>query len=519
MTRRLTVALAVLVGALVALAIAVVVTLHLMAPRLRAMVQDEARYYLQTHFNSSVQFQSLDVDFYPRVHIVVNGLVMRHNGRTDVPPLFEMRRVTFNSTLLSLLRKRPKIKVVQVEGLQINTPPRMPGEPPMFHGTDTNLAKKIPIVIGEIRVDNALITILRRDTKPPNQFQIHDLVMNNFGFDRPAAFHALLTNPKPHGDIHCDGLFGPWKADEPSITPVSAKYTFFNADLGTLKGLHGILSSVGTFAGPLDYLKVEGVTDTPDFALRTSSRSMALHTDFNAIVDGTNGNTVLTYVNATFLGTTIDTKGEVVDVYPKVKGRTIAFDAVSNNARIQDLLALAVKTDKPVMTGTAHLKAKILIPESNEDLVDRLQITGQFGLGKVHFTNPMVQGKIDTLSRKGRGRPSDGDIVDTMSNLDGDFTMADAKIQFSELRFGVEGASVALDGDYNVDDDQLDFRGKLRLDAKLSQTMTGWKSVLLRPFNPFFEGPHKGTVIPIKITGTKDQPAYGTDFHDKENRE
>lgn len=517
--RRWTVALAVLVGALVALAIAVVVTLHLMAPRLRAMIQDEAHYYLQTHFSSSVQFQSLDIDFYPRVHVVVNGVVMRHNGRTDIPPLFQMRRVTFNSTLLSLLRKRPKIKVVQVEGLQINTPPRMPGGPPMFHGTDTNLAKRIPIVIGEIRVDNALITILRRDTKPPNQFQIHDLVMNNFGFGRPAAFHALLTNPKPHGDIHCDGQFGPWKADDPSITPVSAKYTFFNADLGTLKGLHGILSSVGTFAGPLDYLKVEGVTDTPDFALRTSARPMALHTDFNAIVDGTNGNTVLTYVNAKFLGTTIDTKGEVVDIYPKVKGRTIAFDAVSNDARIQDLLALAVKTDKPVMTGTAHLKAKILIPESDEDLVDRLQITGQFGLGKVHFTNPTIQGKIDMLSRKGRGRPSDMGITDSVSNLDGIFTMANAKIEFSQLRFGVEGASVALDGDYNVDNDDLDFRGKLRLDAKLSETMTGWKSVLLKPFNPFFEGPHKGTVIPIKITGTKDQPSYGTDFHDKENKE
>jgi len=517
--RKWTRAIGFLLDALIALIIVVVVALHLMAPRLRAMVQDEARYYLQTHFSSSVQFQSLDLDFYPHVHVVVNGLVMRHNGRTDIPPLFQMRRVTLNTTLLSLLRKRPKIKVVRVEGLQINTPPRMPGGPPMFHGTDANLAKKIPIVIGEIRVDNALITILRRDTKPPNQFQIHDLVMNNFGFGRPAAFHALLTNPKPHGDIHCDGLFGPWKADDPSITPVSAKYTFFNADLGTLKGLHGILSSVGTFAGPLDYLKVEGVTDTPDFALRTSARPMALHTKFDAIVDGTNGNTVLTYVNATFLGTTIDTKGEVVDVYPKIKGRTIAFDAVSNDARVQDLLALAVKSDKPVMTGTARLKAKILIPERDEDVVDRMQINGQFGLGKIQFTNPTTQGKVDTLSRKGRGRPSDMGIIHSVSNLDGDFTMANGKIEFSQLRFGVEGASVALVGTYDMDGGQMDFRGKLRMDAKLSQTMTGWKSVLLRPFNSFFEGPHKGTVIPIKITGTKDDPSFGPDFHDKENKE
>jgi hypothetical protein len=500
------------------LLVAYIVTLHVMAPRLRAMARKEVQQHLQAHFKSSVHFDDFEVTLYPRIHVVVWGLVLRHNGRTDIPPLIQVRRVSFYTTLSGLLRDRPEIGTVELDGLQIHTPPRTPGGPPLIHETDQNLAEKYPIVIREIRADDALFVLLRKDSdKPPNQFEIHHLVMNDFGFDRPAAFHALLTNPKPRGYIHCDGEFGPWRADEPSETPVSANYTFFNADLGTIKGLRGILSSTGKFGGPLDYLKVEGSTDTPDFGLRTSGHPMALHTDFTAIVDGTNGDTVLTKVTANFLHTTLVTHGEVVDVYPKVKGRTIALDATSNDARIEDLLALAVKSDQPVMTGSAELKTKILIPERDEDLVDRLQLDGQFGLSKVHFTSSSVQGKVDSLSRRGQGKPEDDDISGQTSDLTGRFKMANGAIRFSDLSFGVEGAAIALAGSYNLDNGQLDFRGKLRLQAELSQTMTGWKSVVLKPFDHFFEGKNGGAEIPIKIMGTRDHPSFGTDFHDKAN--
>jgi AsmA-like C-terminal region len=508
------------IGVLAAFLVVYIVTLHLMAPKLRAMAREEVQEQLQEHFKSSVHFVDFDITFYPRIHVIVYGLVMRHKGRTDIPPLIQVQRVSFYTTLTGLLRDRPEIGVVELDGLEIHTPPRTPGGPPLIHGTEQNLAEKYPIVIHEIRADDALLVLLRTkedSDKPPNQFEIHHLVMNDFGFDRPAAFHALLTNPKPRGYIHCDGEFGPWRADDPSETPVGANYTFFNANLGTIKGLRGTLSSTGTFGGPLNYLNVKGTTDAPDFGLRTAARSMALHTDFTAIVDGTNGDTVLTNVTAKFLHTTLVTHGEVVDIYPKIKGRTIALDAVSHNARIEDLLALAVKSDQPVMTGSAELETKILIPERDEDLVDRLQLDGHFGLGKVHFTSSSVQGKVDSLSRRGQGQPENEDISGETSDLNGRFEMANGAIDFSDLTFGVEGASIDLAGSYNLDDGRLDFRGKLRLEAKLSQTTTGWKSVVLKPFNHFFEGKNGGTEIPIKITGTREHPAFGPDFHDKQN--
>jgi hypothetical protein len=48
-------------------------------------------------------------------------------------------------------------------------------------------------------------------------------------------------------------------------------------------------------------------------------------------------------------------------------------------------------------------------------------------------------------------------------------------VKFSNLTFGVQGASLSMSGTYGIDSGQLDFHGKLRMDAKLSQTVTGAK--------------------------------------------
>jgi hypothetical protein len=494
--------------------------LYMLAPALHRIARTRTEEYLRERFKSSVQFTDFHVSVYPRIHLIIDGLVMRHEGRTDIPPLIQISTITIDANLASFLAARPVISHVTLDGLHINTPPHQPGGKPMIHGSQVDLSAKFPVTIARITADEALLVILRSDTKPPHEFEIHQLEMDNFDFSNPASFHALLTNPVPKGEIHCDGQFGPWQADDPSQTAVSANYTFYNADMGTLKGLKGTLSSEGKFSGPLDYLNVEGKTDIPNFALRTSDHPMALHTDFSAVVDGTNGNTYLNIVTARFLHTTLVTKGKVVDEYPNVKGRTIVMDTLSKSARIEDLLFLAVKSNPPVMTGTANLKAKILIPEGNEDLIERLKIDGQFGVGEAEFTSGSVQGKVNSLSRRAQGKPKDTELT-AVSELQGAFKMGGGEIDFSRLSFSVPGADIDLAGSYGVDSGALNFRGKLLLQAKLSQTVTGVKSFFLKAVDPFFKGKNgekAGTVLPIKITGTKDHPAFGLDFHDKANK-
>jgi hypothetical protein len=478
---------------------------------IQKLVRHRTEAYLKARFQSDVEFKDFQVWLWPGVRVVVNGLALRHKARTDVPPLIEIRRVSFDTSLHGILGEQFSIHSVRLDGLQIHTPPRRPGEKPLMSATDEDLAKKYPVAIEEILADDALLEPLPKDPgKTSHPFFIHHLDLHNFRFDQPASFHALLTNPTPQGEIDCAGQFGPWRADEPSATPVEAKFTFEHADLGTLKGLSGILSSKGQFKGPLDYLEVEGETDTPDFALRTASHPVPLHTDYSAIVDGTNGDVILENVIATFLNTTLTVRGEVIDLSTQ-KGRTIRLDAVSQKARVEDLLRLAVNTDKPAMTGYAKLKTKIDIPEKDEDLIERMRLGGQFGIGSILFTNSEIQDKIDILSHKGQGQPQRGPGGTELSQLRGKFTMEKGVVKFCKLTFSVEGASLAMVGTYNVNSGQLDFRGKLRLDAKLSQTTTGMKSFFLKAVDPFFKGKDGGTVLPIKITGTKDNPAFGLD--------
>jgi hypothetical protein len=499
-----------------------VICLKIIAPRLSESARQRTEQYLSERFKSTVQIADFHLTLLPRIRVVVDGISLRHNGRTDIPPLIEIRKATFGANWAGLLGRKVDINLIRLDGLQIHLPPRQPGSPPMFKGTDENLAEKYPIDIHQILADDATLVMLRKAgdaDKPPNQFEIHNLRLENFSFDQPASFQALLTNPRPRGLIHTQGDFGPWDADDPSQTPVGGDYTFQNADMSTLKGLKGTMQSTGHFQGPLDYLNVDGETEIPDFALRTSAHPMALHTDYSAIVDGTNGDTILKTVTARFLNTTLSVHGIVEDLKKNVTGRTIELYATSNHARIEDLLTLAVDTSPPALTGPARLETRIDIPEEeNTDLIDRMILNGRFNVGNMEFTNPSTQSKVDSLSRRGQGEPKDMQIADTPSALQARFTMDHAKIDLSNLGFAVEGAAIDLSGTYQMDTGALDFHGHLKLDAKLSQATTGVKSLFLKVVNPFFEKDGAGTDLPIKITGTKDHPDYGLDFHDKKNQ-
>jgi hypothetical protein len=98
-----------------------------------------------------------------------------------------------------------------------------------------------------------------------------------------------------------------------------------------------------------------------------------------------------------------------------------------------------------------------------------------------------------------------------VSNLSGRFSMKDGRLRFRSLTFAVPGSVVQLAGTFDLPSERLDFAGHLLLDASLAQTTSGYKSILARIAQPFFRRPGGGSKLPIRVSGTPDQPAFGLD--------
>jgi hypothetical protein len=491
----------------------IAVTLITVVRHINPIVRSRAVAMLRNRFDSDVELRDLQVTLFPQLAIHGAGLILRHHGRTDVPPLIAIEKFSAEGNWSGLMGKPWHLSKVHLQGLSIHIPPREKRE-----SKKRSRGRDIPILVDELLSDNAELQLIPGNPeKLPHIFLIHKLKMNSVGLGHSAAFVASLTNPSPPGQIEADGHFGPWQSEDPSATPLSAGYTFKNADLSKFHGISGILSSQGKFGGVLDEIEVEGGTDTPDFAVTIAGHRVALHTDYKATVDGTNGDTLLRPVVAHFLNSTIIANGGVVKMETG-KGRDIILGVSAENARIEDLLKLAVKADKPLLTGMVRLKTKFELPPGENDISDRLKLNGEFGLANALFTSPDIREKLRALSRRGQGKPQDKDAGSAVSQLKGRFILRDALITFRSLSFEVEGAAVQLNGTYALKTEQLEFHGKLLLDAKLSQTTSGVKSVLLKAVDPFFRKEGK-TVLPIKITGTRDKPSFGLDFGHKSSQE
>lgn len=335
---------------------------------------------MRERFNADVQLSNLHIVLYPGIQVEGNDLVIRDHFRPDLPPLLTVKKFALNGQFLAVMRKARHFRSLRLDGLHIQVPPREPKKVPAEE-PERKEHEDLRFTIDEIISDDAELDMLRKQDKPALIFLLHHLKLESVQPDAPMSFHATLTNPKPVGEIESRGQFGPWDKNEPSLTPVSGEYSFRDADLSTIKGISGTLSSDGRFGGVLDYINVEGETRTPDFALAVTGHAVPLTTTFNAVVDGTNGNTILKSVRAHFLKSTIIASGQVA----KRNGdtaRTILLEATSQDARVEDLLRLAVKSPTPILTGLVSLRSKIAIsPRKDLDMMDRLKLDGRFGRG------------------------------------------------------------------------------------------------------------------------------------------
>jgi hypothetical protein len=85
-------------------------------------------------------------------------------------------------------------------------------------------------------------------------------------------------------------------------------------------------------------------------------------------------------------------------------------------------------------------------------------------------------------------------------------------LKAESIEYELPGAHVQMKGVYALNNHTFEFDGHVRTDAKASEMVTGWKSALLKPFDPIFAKNGAGLELPISVDGVNGD--YKIGLHD-----
>jgi hypothetical protein len=287
-------------------------------------------------------------------------------------------------------------------------------------------------------------------------------------------------------------------------------------NLSVYGGIAGTLSSRGKFSGTLDNIEAQGGVDIPNFSLSSSAHAVHLSTDFQAAVDAKNGDTNLASVQSHFERTSIFSKGAVTG-HPGQHGKTAVLEMTVKSGRIEDLLRLFTEEQRPSMTGSLSLTARVEVPPGPPGFLSKLHLEGDFGVGGGRFTNALVQTPVNRLSESARGetkKQEESDPETVVSNLKGHISVKDGVAELSGVSFSTPGTLAEMRGTYNLLNKNINLLGVLHTNGKLADTTSGFKAVVLKAIVPFLKK-KSVTTVPFTITGTSAHPAFALDFDGK----
>lgn len=462
---------------------------------------------LEQTFASTVEFKTFRVTYFTP-GCVAEGVTFRRNADQGAPPVATAGKITIQGSYPGFFMFPNRLSRVKVEGLHVFASPqseRAGNEP-------RPASDQAKVIIGEIVADGAVLEFSSGERGADSlKFAIHKLTLNAVSDDQPMSFHTTLRNPTPPGEIRADGQFGPLRRETSGQTAASGSYVFEQADLGAFPGIGGTLSSTGKFNGVLEALEVAGTTDVPDFEVTRSGHSVHLKTQFEAMVNGMDGDVALRSIGAQFGHTTLLSHGQVASK-ANSDGKTASVTGTEQQGTIQDWLRLLAKAERPALTGAMSFRAQVQVPPGKRSFIERVNLQGDFAIGAADFTQPTTQQKVDGLSQVALGEKQNDDPASVVENLKGHVVMKDATATFSDFFFGVPGALAHVHGTYGILTEKIDLHGDLRVDNKLSKGTTGMKSALLKVAEPFLKKKNAGEIVPIKIDGTFSEPSYGLDL-------
>jgi len=465
---------------------------------------------LEDRFAREVKIRKFRSTYFPP-GCVAESIELLHGERKDLPPLITVRTLTIRASYSGMLRIHKLVNDVQVAGLRVRVPPKDPDARHRLFPLTNSTSGKI-LTIGEINADGAVLEFLS-EHEVGNHFTlpIDHLILDHVGERDPVTFHARFKNTEPPGEVRSDGRFGPWNDDNPASTELSGSYTYEHVKLGVFEGISGTLSSQGKFSGTLGHIDTEGGFDVSDFKV-SGGQVVRLASRFQAVIDGTNGDTYLTRVESHFGRTTVISQGDVKG-HAGQHGKTVVLAMSIGQGRIEDLLRLFTGSARPAETGDVRLQTKVELPPGPQAFLRRLRLEGEIGIGG-RFTDPKVQEPINRLAESARGETKDQEELDpttVLSNLKGHFVTQGGIAKLSKISFTETGTLAEIEGTFDLVDKNLNLRGALHTSGKLADTTSGFKSLVLKALGPFIKR-KSITVVPFVITGTSSDPSFALDL-------
>jgi hypothetical protein len=132
------------------------------------------------------------------------------------------------------------------------------------------------------------------------------------------------------------------------------------------------------------------------------------------------------------------------------------------------------------------------------------------------MSNPDTQLGLNKLSAGARGLKQSDDVEPVSIDLTASVLLQNALSHFNDLDFRIPGAHARVRGTYQLESHRVDLHGQMWLDTRLSKTTTGAKAFVSKFMDPFFKkGRHRGEIVPVRLTGTYENPSYGLAIEDQ----
>lgn len=173
------------------------------------------------------------------------------------------------------------------------------------------------------------------------------------------------------------------------------------------------------------------------------------------------------------------------------------------NGRVDDLEKMFTRSKTPPLSGAVTIQTSILLPAGPAKLLERLQMTGDFQTSSGRFSNPKTQDMLKHLKESAEGKSKkeqDANQEVISSRMRSHVVVKRGVARIEHLMLEAPETVARIDGTFNLLSKEVDLKGTLKTDGKLSDTQNGVKAFAVKLITPFLKK-QRTTLVPFEIKG------------------